>query len=112
MIRWLLSTVSSAMIFDDHDVHDDWNTSEAWLEEIRDTDWWDEHIVAGLMSYWIYQHAGNLSPDEQDDDGLLEKVSEQDDAGDLLREFARGADRERGAQPLELPPRPRPTRAW
>jgi hypothetical protein len=96
VIRWLLSTVSTAMTFDDHDVHDDWNTSEAWLEEIRATDWWDEHIVAGLMSYWIYQHAGNLSPDEQDEDGLLERVSEQDDAGDLLREFARGADRERG----------------
>jgi phosphodiesterase/alkaline phosphatase D-like protein len=27
--RWLLSTISSAMIFDDHDVHDDWNTSWA-----------------------------------------------------------------------------------
>ena len=26
-IRWLLSTVSTAMIFDDHDVHDDWNIS-------------------------------------------------------------------------------------
>ena len=26
VIRWLLSTVPSAMIFDDHDVHDDWNT--------------------------------------------------------------------------------------
>ena len=25
-VRWLLSTVPSAMIFDDHDVHDDWNT--------------------------------------------------------------------------------------
>ena len=23
------------MIFDDHDVHDDWNISEAWLEEMR-----------------------------------------------------------------------------
>ena len=96
VIRWLLSTVSSAMIFDDHDVHDDWNTSEAWLEEIRATDWWDEHIVAGLMSYWIYQHAGNLSPDEQDADGLLDRVGEEEDAGPLLREFARGADRERG----------------
>ncbi len=30
-IRWLLSTVPSAMIFDDHDVHDDWNTSDAWV---------------------------------------------------------------------------------
>ena len=31
-IRWLLSTVPSAMIFDDHDVHDDWNTSISWLD--------------------------------------------------------------------------------
>ena len=28
VIRWLLSTVPSAMIFDDHDVHDDWNISQ------------------------------------------------------------------------------------
>ena len=28
-IRWLLSTVPTAMIFDDHDVHDDWNISVA-----------------------------------------------------------------------------------
>jgi hypothetical protein len=95
-IRWLLSTVSSAMIFDDHDVHDDWNTSDKWLEEVRATDWWDEHIVGALMSYWIYQHAGNLSPQAQDEDGLLQKVHEVGDAGDLLREFALGADRERG----------------
>src|SRR3954469_16595288 len=26
-VRWLLSTVPSSMIFDDHDVRDDWNTS-------------------------------------------------------------------------------------
>ena len=31
-IRWLLSTVPSTMIFDDHDVHDDWNISAAWRE--------------------------------------------------------------------------------
>ena len=35
VIRWLLSTVPSAMIFDDHDVHDDWNTSIEWVEEMR-----------------------------------------------------------------------------
>ncbi len=29
VIRWLFSTVGVAMIFDDHDVHDDWNTSIA-----------------------------------------------------------------------------------
>lgn len=61
-VRWLLSTVPSCMIFDDHDVIDDWNTSAAWLTEIRSTPWWHERIVSGLMSYWVYQHLGNLSP--------------------------------------------------
>jgi len=93
-IRWLLSTVSTAMIFDDHDVHDDWNTSAAWVEEVRASDWWDDHVVAALMSYWIYQHIGNLSPDEHREDGLLKQVHEVEDAGPILREFARKADRE------------------
>jgi PhoD-like phosphatase len=96
VIRWLLSCVSTAMIFDDHDVHDDWNASDVWLEEMRATDWWEEHIVGALMSYWLYQHIGNLSPDEQDRDGLLAEIKEADDGGPLLREFALGADRERG----------------
>ena len=70
-IRWLLSTVSTAMIFDDHDVHDDWNISEAWLEEMRAHHWWDEHIMGALSSYWVYQHLGNLAPEEHEDDELL-----------------------------------------
>lgn len=61
-VRWLLSTVPSCMIFDDHDVVDDWNTSAAWLASIRSTPWWHERIVSGLASYWVYQHLGNLSP--------------------------------------------------
>jgi hypothetical protein len=88
VIRWLLSTVSSAMIFDDHDVHDDWNISAAWVEEMGATDWWEEHIIGAIMSYWIYQHAGNLSPDEQDRDGLLARCHEAGDVEGLLREFA------------------------
>jgi len=89
VIRWLLSTVSTAMIFDDHDVHDDWNISAAWRAEMEATDWWEEHIIGAMMSYWIYQHAGNLSPDEQDDDGLLHRCHEAGDAEQLLRDFAK-----------------------
>ena len=33
VMRWLLSTIATAMIFDDHDVHDDWNISTSWLED-------------------------------------------------------------------------------
>ena len=95
-IRWILSTVSSAMIFDDHDVHDDWNTSQAWLDEYRAKPWWNERIVGALMSYWIYQHIGNLSPADLAEDELYARVREEGvrDAGPLLREFAYRADRE------------------
>ena len=93
-IRWLLSTVSTMMIFDDHDVHDDWNISEAWLEEARSHHWWNEHIKGALSSYWVYQHLGNLSPEAHRDDELLAKVKAADDAEQLLEEFAYRADRE------------------
>ena len=50
------------MIFDDHDVHDDWNTSIDWVQMMRGTGWWDRRIEGGFISYLIYQHWGNLSP--------------------------------------------------
>ena len=93
-IRWLFSTVSTAMIFDDHDVHDDWNTSQAWVEEMRAQDWWEDHIVGALASYWVYQHLGNLAPEAHRDDNLLSRVREADDAWPILRDFAHRADRE------------------
>ncbi|MEU8790390.1 alkaline phosphatase D family protein [Streptomyces sp. NPDC048643] len=91
-IRWLLSTVPSCMIFDDHDVIDDWNTSDAWLKDIRATAWWRERILSGLMSYWVHQHLGNLSPDELADNPLYAAVRETPDGTDVLRAFAAQAD--------------------
>jgi hypothetical protein len=93
-MRWLLSTVPSSMIFDDHDVHDDWNTSKTWVTDMRAQGWWDERIVGGLMSYWIYQHLGNLSPRELDEYDVYARVREAEDAGDILRDYAFKADRE------------------
>ena len=93
IVRWLLSTVGVAMIFDDHDVHDDWNTSISWLEEIRDQPWWENRIVGALASYWIYQHVGNLSPKKLRERGLLQKIYEQDgDAWPMLSDWAKDAD--------------------
>src|SRR5829696_5378585 len=94
VIRWLLSTVPSAMIFDDHDVHDDWNTSETWVRQMRSKPWWEERIVGAFMSYWVYQHLGNLSPKELEEDDLFRRVREAKDATRTLHEFAHKADRE------------------
>ena len=92
VIRWLFANVGVAMIFDDHDVHDDWNTSIAWLEQIREQPWWEERIEAALSSYWVYQHLGNLSPAALEQLDLYRQVRECDDAGPLLQRFAHDAD--------------------
>jgi PhoD-like phosphatase len=92
-IRWLLSTVPSAMIFDDHEVSDDWNISESWLEETRAHPWWNDQIIGAHASYWVYQHLGNLSPQELAASELFERVRRLDDAWPLLREFAYRAHR-------------------
>ncbi|MDQ3615875.1 MAG: alkaline phosphatase family protein [Actinomycetota bacterium] len=80
--RWLLSTLPSAMIFDDHDIRDDWNTSLQWKKEIESTSWWHERIVSGLASYWVYQHLGNLSPDERAKDQIWQQIAAHSESGD------------------------------
>jgi hypothetical protein len=91
-IRYLLSTVPSVMIFDDHEIIDDWNTSASWRADMRAESWWAERIASGLASYWIYQHLGNLSPDEIAVDPVYAKVAAAEDATATLAEFAAGVD--------------------
>jgi hypothetical protein len=94
VMRWLLSTVPSAMIFDDHDVHDDWNTSRDWVREMREEPWWQDRITGAFMSYAIYQHWGNLAPETLEDDEVYRAVRDGEDATRVLRDHARRADRE------------------
>ncbi|MGI8679327.1 MAG: alkaline phosphatase D family protein [Jatrophihabitans sp.] len=94
-VRWLMSTIPSSMIFDDHDVRDDWNTSHEWREDMRATSWWEERIIGGLSSYWVYQHLGNLSPAELAGNELFQRVRTSDtDNAAALHEFAKHADAE------------------
>jgi hypothetical protein len=92
-LRWLLSTVPNVMMFDDHDVHDDWNTSLAWRRERARIPWWHERMIAALMTYWVYQHVGNLDQVAGAEEGVLERLEHQrGDATAVLREFAEQAD--------------------
>jgi hypothetical protein len=94
-VRWLLSTVPTAMIFDDHDVIDDWNTSRDWVAQMRANGWWDERIVGAFASYWCYQHLGNLSPEDREQDPCYRAARAADgDASAIVRDFAFRADRE------------------
>ncbi|GAB2515509.1 DUF7800 domain-containing protein [Nocardiopsis aegyptia] len=88
-VRWLLSTVPTLMVFDDHDVRDDWNTSAAWRSAMDARPWWRARVTNGLGAYWVYQHVGNLSPAQRDKDPLWARVHEaRGDAAEAVDDLA------------------------
>jgi hypothetical protein len=65
--------------------------------------WWHGRITGGLISYWVYQHLGNLSPQELAENKTWQAIlglggpggaGATDDAGPMLREMAERADAE------------------
>jgi len=95
-IRWLLSTVPTAMIFDDHEIHAQWKISKPWMDKLWAHDWFEGHIADGLMAYWVYQHLGNLSHQELRASELYDHARTHDDAEAFLREDMREAHRQPG----------------
>lgn len=95
LIRWLLSTVPTAMIFDDHEINAQWKLSREAQRKLQAHDWYERRIGSGLMAYWVYQHLGNLSITELGELEPLRRIREAEgDAGELLREEMRRADRQ------------------
>jgi hypothetical protein len=74
LIRWLFSCVSVSMLWDDHDMSDDWNISRDWLLEMQQKSWWHRRVAGCIGSYWIYQHIGNLSPRALAENDLYQRV--------------------------------------
>ncbi len=64
--RRALAHVPHYMIFDDHEVTDDWNADPGWLARIHDRSdplqMWPATITDALAGYWVYQGWGNLAP--------------------------------------------------
>jgi len=81
-IRWLLSTVPTTMVFDDHEIHAEWRISQGWIDEMNAEPWFDDHIRAGLMAYWVFQHIGNLSPAVLAEGEVYDAVRAAGDDGD------------------------------
>ncbi|HEY2480381.1 MAG TPA: alkaline phosphatase D family protein [Solirubrobacterales bacterium] len=88
LIHWLFSVVSTSMLWDDHDMSDDWNISASWLREMRERPWWHRRATGCLVSYWIYQHLGNLSPRALDEDPTYREVRGNQHAEEVLFPWA------------------------
>ena len=53
----------------------------------------DDHVFGGLMTYWLYQHLGNLSPSDIRDEGILDALLAADgDGHDILLQWARSTE--------------------
>ncbi|HEX4732102.1 MAG TPA: alkaline phosphatase D family protein [Solirubrobacterales bacterium] len=88
LIRWLFANVSTSMLWDDHDMSDDWNISRSWVEEMRERSWWHRRAIGCIASYWVYQHLGNLSPAALDEDDIYKEVRGNQRADQVLFDWA------------------------
>jgi hypothetical protein len=65
--RKVLAHLPSFMIFDDHEITDDWNFNGKWVDIVHSNEddpyqMWPKTITDGLVAYWMYQGWGNLAP--------------------------------------------------
>lgn len=58
-VQRLFANVSTLMMFDDHDVTDDWNLTAGWEQAIHQHPVSRRMVNNGLISYWLMQGFGN-----------------------------------------------------
>ena len=64
-VRRVLANHPTYMIFDDHDVTDDWNLTSAWREGVHQSPTGRRCVANALAAYWAFQGWGN-DPDLYD----------------------------------------------
>ena len=58
-VRRMLANCPTLMIFDDHEVTDDWNLSHGWASEVYTNSSGSRVLFNGLLAYLLFQHWGN-----------------------------------------------------
>lgn len=59
-VRQALAVLPTYMIFDDHEVTNNWNTDPLWRIKSLEAGM-EQLLVDGLVAYWVYQGWGNLT---------------------------------------------------
>jgi hypothetical protein len=79
-VRRLMANVPTYMIFDDHDVTDDWNITGNWYDEVRFSPLGRRIVSNALAAYWAFQGWGN-DPDNFSEDLVVTIRQQQEDTG-------------------------------
>ncbi len=69
----VVANIPTVMIFDDHDITDDWNLTADWEEHIYGNTVTNNMIRDGLLSYTLFQGWGNC-PEKTE--GLIKQISQ------------------------------------
>ncbi len=91
-VRQVLATIPTYMIFDDHEVYNNWGAFPGWKEGmVRHGK--EQLLVDALVAYWIYQGWGNILEREHSQHPLLQIMQaaekSEDDALEALRSCIR-----------------------
>jgi hypothetical protein len=58
-VRRVLANIPTYMIFDDHEITDDWNITREWHDNVADSECGKQIVTNGLAAYWAFQGWGN-----------------------------------------------------
>ncbi|HEU4823661.1 MAG TPA: hypothetical protein VFS97_09590 [Nitrososphaeraceae archaeon] len=59
LVRRVLANIPTYMIFDDHEITDDWNITREWHENVKGSKCGKQVVANGLAAYWAFQGWGN-----------------------------------------------------
>jgi hypothetical protein len=72
-VRRALANVPTYMMFDDHDVTDDWNMNEIWYRRVSKSVPGRRVVANALAAYWLFQGWGN-DPDHFDEKSFVNVI--------------------------------------
>ncbi|GHO42972.1 alkaline phosphatase D family protein [Ktedonospora formicarum] len=101
-IRQVLAMLPTYMIFDDHEITNNWNAAPNWQQQaLRNGQ--EQTIVDGLVAYWLYQGWGNLPSNATTPHPLLALTQAAQESGEDALEALRYSIRTTLSETTHIP---------
>ena len=75
-LRKVLANTPTYMIFDDHEVTDDWNLNDSWTQAVMGRPLGVRIIANGLAAFWAFQAWGN-APEVYDPKTFVQVIEDR-----------------------------------